>query len=108
MAIEGGSSGWKMGMDLLQEYIRMVAVKDLASFREKDEKTGQKVWKARVVPLGEGLVRWAEVFSYLHEVHFDGPVSVHSEYDRLKFEDLISQTKRDIEYLKEILKKTFP
>jgi len=104
MCVEGGLSGWKIGMDLLQEHIRMVAVKDFAWFREKDVKTGQMKWKARTVPLGEGLVPWFEVFSFLHKIGFNGPVSVHSEYD-LKFEELIRQTREDLNYLRNILMK---
>jgi len=105
MAVEGGLSGWKMGIDLLQEHIRMVAVKNLGWFQEKDEKTGQKRWKARTVPLSEGLVPWPEVFGYLHNVGFDGPVSVHSEYEHLNLEDLIRQTTEDLAYLKGILER---
>ncbi len=103
MAVEGGSSGWRIGMDLLQEHIKTVAVKDFAWFREVDEKTGQKRWRVRTVPLGDGLVPWSEVFSYLHKIGFDGPISVHSEYNQLNFEELIRQTKEDLKYLKDIL-----
>ena len=104
MAVEGGRSGWKMGMDLLQEHTKMVAVKDFGWFQERDEKTGKKIWRVHTVPLSDGLVPWPEVFMYLHQMGFDGPVSVHSEY-HMNFEDLIRQTKEDLKYLKDILEK---
>jgi len=105
MAVEGGLSGWKIGIDLLQEHIRMVAVKNLGWFQERDEKTGQKRWKTRTVPLSEGLVPWPEVLGYLHNIGFGGPVSVHSEYEHLNFENLIRQTREDLAYIKGILEK---
>ena len=102
MAVEGGLSGWNMGMDLLQEHIRMVAVKDFGWFHEKDE-TGKWRWSARILPLSEGLVPWAEVFTYLQKIGFDGPVSFHSEYHDVSLEELILQTKEDLRYAKQIL-----
>lgn len=104
MAVEGGLSGWKMGMDLLQEHIRMVAVKDFGWFQEKDE-TGEWNWKARILPLSEGLVPWTEVFTYLQKIDFDGPVSFHSEYHDVTLEELIRQTSEDLQYAKQILAK---
>jgi sugar phosphate isomerase/epimerase len=103
MAVEGGLSGWRMGMDLLQEHIRMVAVKDFAWFKDQNIKSGEKKWRVHLVPLSEGLVPWAEVFKYLHNIGFNGPVSIHSEYEHLNLEELIRQTKEDLKYLKGIL-----
>jgi len=105
MTVEGGLSGWKMGMDLLQEQIKMVAVKDFTWFHKKDEKTGQKKWWVQTIPLSEGLVPWPEVFQYLYKIGFNGPVSVHSEYDHYNSEQLLHQTREDLKYLKNILEK---
>jgi sugar phosphate isomerase/epimerase len=104
MAVEGGLAGWRMGMDLLQGAIRMVAVKDFGWFREMGSGPGQKGWRADIVPLSEGLVPWPEVFNHLHEIGFDGPVSIHSEYEHLPFDGLIRQTKEDLKYLRGVLK----
>jgi len=108
MAVEGGLSGWKMGMDMLQEHIKMMAVKNFGWFQERDDKTGQKKWRAHTVPLSEGIIPWPEVFQYLHKIGFDGPVSVHSEYEHLNFENLICQTREDLAYLKGVLERTPP
>ncbi len=104
MAVEGGLSGWKMGMDLLQGHIRMVAVKDFGWYQEKDEKTGQKRWTVQTVPLSEGLVPWPEVFTYLRKIGFDGPVSIHSEYPKVNLEELVRRTEKDLDYLRKVLK----
>jgi sugar phosphate isomerase/epimerase len=106
MAVEGGAAGWRIGMDMLQEKTRMVAVKDFGWFREGDVgQPDKKGWRADIVPLSAGLVPWAEVFQYLQRMAFDGPVSLHSEYDNLSFEDLIGQTRKDLSYVKDILKR---
>jgi len=105
MAVEGGLAGWKMGMDILKEYIRMVAVKDFGWFKVTDPKTGENRWMIRTVPLSEGLVPWAEVFTYLKQIGFHGPFSLHSEYRDVDFEGLINRTKADFQYMKEILNK---
>lgn len=87
-------------MDLLRENTRIVAVKDFGWFRD-----GHKGWRVEIVPLSEGLVPWVEVFQYLHTMGFDGPVSLHSEYEHLKLSELVHQTKSDLEYIRDILRK---
>jgi len=104
MAVEGGIAGWRIGMDLLQENTRMVAVKDFGWFREVD--AGKKGWRADIVPLSEGLVPWTEVFQYLRRMGFNGPISLHSEYEKLSFDELVRQTREDLQYVKDILKKS--
>lgn len=97
MTVEGGLAGWLIGLDALSDKIRMVAVKDFAWFKEGGS------WKAKVVPLGEGLVPWREVFSILKHIGFRGPVSLHSEYEDLTLTELIEQTRRDLKYVRNIL-----
>lgn len=106
MTAEGGISCWRQGIDLLQKYISMVAVKSFGWFKEVDESTGEAVWHAKLVPLKDGTVRWRQVFQCLKQIGFDGPVSVHSEYQGshswrdLTVEQLIEQTREDLAYLK--------
>jgi len=73
--VEGGEAGWKMGMHLLARRIVIVGVKD---FRwERREGQG---WRARDVPLGTGMVDHPQVFRWLSQWGFAGPVSLHVEY----------------------------
>jgi len=69
MIVEGGKSGWMMGIDLLRTYTQMVAVKD---FGWSQTEPGTKNWVARLVPLAEGMVPWPDVFSKLADAGFDG------------------------------------
>ncbi|MEM2088150.1 MAG: sugar phosphate isomerase/epimerase family protein [Thermoproteota archaeon] len=96
MAVEGGLAGWLMGMDILKTRIRIVSVKDYGWFKEGGE------WRAKTVPLGEGLVQWKTVFEILGEIGFKGSISIHSEYD-LPLGELVTQTRKDVQYLKSIL-----
>lgn len=105
MLSESGPSGWEMGIDLLSEYIRLVAVKNFRWLRVTDERTGKKRWEIRMFPLKEEVVPWPKFFGLLKKIDFDGPVSVHSEYERLNFEELIRQTKEDLKYLKWVLRE---
>jgi sugar phosphate isomerase/epimerase len=98
MVVEGGLAGWLMGMDILAGHIRMVAVKDFGWFKEGGR------WVVRVVPMGEGLVPWGKVFEILKHMGFKGPVSVHCEYKNMPLREIIEQARRDLVYIKEILK----
>ncbi len=104
MVLEGGRSGWRLGMDLLRDVIKMVAVKDFGW--EKDPKVAKR-WSLRHMPLDEGMVPWPEVFGYLKGVSFDGPVSFHSEYEDLSTAGIISQTAKDLAYVKAVLAKAW-
>ena len=53
----------------------MVAIKDFFW-----EKSGGK-WEMKMCPLGEGMVRWAEFFGMLAAARFQGPISMHAEYE---------------------------
>ncbi|MEM0024423.1 MAG: sugar phosphate isomerase/epimerase family protein [Thermofilaceae archaeon] len=99
MVVEGGLAGWLMGMDLLSDRITIVAVKDFGWFKT------EKGWVARVIPLGEGLVPWEEVFKILKSLGFEGPVSLHSEYEEVGLSEIAELTRRDAAYVKEILRR---
>lgn len=104
MTVEGGRSGWKIGMDAVGERIRMMALKDFGWFRS--EADGQVRWSEKLVPLSEGIVRWDEVFECLTQIEFDGVVSFHSEYQGghswrdLDTDGVIEQTREDYAYMR--------
>lgn len=106
-AVEGGSGGWRQGLELLSPWLRMVAVKD---FAWKAEPARPKVrWRDQQVPLRDGLVPWDELFRRLAELRFDGPVSLHSEYKGshswrdLSTPELIEQTADDLAFVRSLL-----
>ena len=109
MTVEGGVGAWKMGLDLLAGQIRVVAIKDFGWTTQDDPGLGKPAWLSKLVPLTEGVVRWPEVFWCLRELDFDGYLSVHSEYQGshsfkdMSTEEVIDQTRRDLEYLQEVI-----
>lgn len=108
LTVEGGLSGWKQTIDLLQKQVRLVAVKDFGWFRGESS-GGKASWAPRLVPLREGMVRWPEVLACLRQVGFEGVVSFHSEYQGahswkdLSVRELIEQTRDDLAYVRSIL-----
>lgn len=72
---EGGGAGWKIALNLVAPRIKMIAVKD--SYPEKTSKG----WRQKNCPLGEGAVDWKAYFQALRQANFQGPISLHIEYD---------------------------
>jgi len=106
-AVEGGNGGWRQGLELLAPHVRIVAIKDFAwnSVPGKPK----AVWHDVYVPLREGIVPWPEFFERLSKTSFDGPISIHSEYQGShSFHDMttaevIEQTAQDIAFVKAML-----
>ncbi|MFC1582765.1 sugar phosphate isomerase/epimerase family protein [Planctomycetota bacterium] len=68
---------WPMALDIVGPYLKIVAAKDFVY--EKEEGQPAKIgW----VPAGEGLLQWPELFRELIKRDFDGPVSIHGEFER--------------------------
>jgi L-ribulose-5-phosphate 3-epimerase len=101
--IEGGNHAWKLGLARVAPRLVMVAIKDFVW-----EKTGEG-WRTRWVPLGEGVVRWSEFFAMLRKIPFDGPISLHIEYDpggaskTARFENSLAAAERDLTFLRKQL-----
>lgn len=72
--IEGGTS-WELGMRLLSDRIRCIALKD-GKWHEPEPGRFTPV----SVPLGEGMVDWHRFVELLGETAFEGAVSIHYEY----------------------------
>ena len=103
MTLEGGRSGWKMGIDLLADYIQMVAVKDFAFVQQPANVFDKKAWKLAHLPLDTGVVQWPGVVECLRSIGFDGWASLHSEYPNLTTEQTLAQTAADVVYFKSLL-----
>ena len=66
-----------MALDMLGEYLKLVAVKSPQFVDWKDN--GITKWKSKWVPLREGLVDYPLIFQELSRVEFAGTISIHSE-----------------------------
>lgn len=74
--VEGGDAGWRLGTHLVSHRLRMLAAKDFYWDRRADGR-----WQIVDCPLGEGMVPWPAFFTEIARTGFDGPVTVHVEYD---------------------------
>ncbi len=109
--IEGGSSGWIMGLDLLRERTIMVAVKDFYWTSDGSGYAGGRRHKVMFCPLSDGNVPWPRVLQCLKESNFNGPISLHSEYQGghsfrdLSTSEVFTQTALDIDYFLPLLRE---
>ena len=99
-SIEGGSAGWKQGLDLLQERVVMLAVKDF-EWVETGGYAGGRRFHVQWCPLQNGNTAWPDVLGLLRGLNFSGPISLHSEYQGknswrdLSTNEVFEQTARD-------------
>ncbi|MPZ20998.1 MAG: TIM barrel protein [Luteitalea sp.] len=99
--IEGGRIGWQLAAALAMPRLRMIAVKDCVW--RKDEK-GR--WRDGHCPLGEGMVDWPAFCRMLAQADYQGPVSMHIEYDidgatpASRRDGMIEAARRDLAFVK--------
>ena len=109
MAIEGGLSGWEMGLDLVAPWITLVGVKNFRWIAAGRDGHGQKQFKVMYTPLADGQSPLPEFAARLKQLQYDGIFSLHSEYKgnesfrKLSTPGLLEQSTSDLNYLKTLL-----
>jgi sugar phosphate isomerase/epimerase len=104
---EGGVAAWKIATNLVMPRLKMVAVKD---FWWEKARTG---WAARNCPLGEGMVDWRYFVKALAEGGFQGPISLHLEYEvagensAAREKNILAALDRDLRLLKALLREGY-
>jgi len=73
--IAEGMENWRMGMELLGEYLAHVHVKNQIWRVDHIGPDGTFIWRCQAAPLREGIVNWREVLADLHAVGYDGWLS---------------------------------
>ena len=105
--VEGGDAGWRAVLDLVAPRLKMIAVKDF--FWEKTARG----WEQHHCPLGEGMVDWKTFFTTLVRAHFQGPVSLHLEYEipgatpTARRDNTLAAAARDLAFLKARLAEAY-
>lgn len=108
MTIEGGRSGWEMGLDLLAPWLALVGVKNFRWLPGERDGHGQQRWRWEYCPLADGMAPLPEFFQYLAVLKYDGVVSLHSEYKgstsfrKMSTPELLEQSRVDLAYLKSL------
>ncbi len=70
-----GLKSWKLGLKLLQPYIKTLDLKDFIYAKTA------KGWAVENVPVGEGAVDFKDYFDAISELKIDAPSTLHAEYD---------------------------
>jgi L-ribulose-5-phosphate 3-epimerase len=105
---EGGSAGWRIAFNLAAPRIFMIAIKDFVW-----AKSVPGGWQQKMVPLGEGMVDWPAYFKLLAQLNYQGPISLHVEYEipgataRERLENTIAAVKRDFAFLKAGIRQAY-
>lgn len=92
---------YRVGLAVVKDYLSLVALKD--AIYTKGEEDGELVDKPKFVPLGKGLVPWKKFFTLLSDTGYDGPLSIHGEYEvEKKIRD--KWVKEDLEFIHGVLR----
>ena len=78
-AVEGGNGGWRQSLELLAPHIRLVADQGLRLEVRARQAQGRLARRSRS-RCATGIVPWPEFFDGSRSAQFDGPISLHSEY----------------------------
>jgi len=109
-AMVEGANTWVLGMRLIADHIRTLAVKDF-TWRTVNGKP-----EAVTVPLGEGMVDWDTFFTMIKELNITGPITLHVEYPLLENgeeklplirqqEIIVKKLSKDVDFLNGYLDK---
>ena len=84
---------------VVRPYLSVVAVKDM--LLERARKEGHGSVRRSVVEAGRGMVDWTAVFAELKRIDFDGPVSVHCEF-QAEANDLLAAIQREVAFFRRL------
>jgi L-ribulose-5-phosphate 3-epimerase len=109
-AMVEGANTWFIGMRLIAQHIRTLAIKDF-TWKVVNGKP-----QAVTVPMGEGMVDWNLFFKTVKELNIKGPLTIHVEYPLLEKgeeklslskqqEIIVPKLKKDSEFLNSFMKK---
>ena len=110
MTVEGGLSGWEMGLDLVAPWVSLVGIKNFQWKPNGRDEHGQARFRTVYVPLADGQAPLPKFVARLKELKYDGTVSLHSEYKggssfrSLTSVELLDQSAVDLKYFKRIVK----
>ena len=87
-----------MALDIVRDYLAVMSFKDLIRVPQKQE--GRKSWGVDVVRIGTGFGDWGTVLKTLRSMHFEGPISMHSEYGGEPVDTVIDLARTDMRFIK--------
>jgi sugar phosphate isomerase/epimerase len=97
--VHEGFENYKMGLELLGEYLAYVHIKNAVWQKSEASEKGSDIWKPVWAPFRKGYANLEKLFSVLRELGYDGYLSVE---DFTNEEDTLTKLKNNLEYLKSI------
>lgn len=88
-----------MVCSILGEYMKIVGIKEVVKAWKDD---GSRSIQYKHLPMGEGVLETETIFNHLRKIDFDGPVSIHVEYEGSQ-QELIEGGRRDAIILRRIM-----
>ena len=98
--VSEGMENWRLGLEILGDYLAYVHCKNTAWFFKKEEQKKQWYWEW--VGLDEGIVNWKEVINILKQKGYDGYLS-NEDFREIPASQKL---KENLNYLKNIVEKT--
>ncbi len=90
--VEGGYA-WSTHARLMEPFLSSVYVKDFTWQK------GANGWRAQWCPIGQGMIQ-RTFFNWLKSTHFNGPVSVHFEYEFGRGDERLQAMRKDVATLR--------
>ena len=87
-AVVEGAQSWPLGMELLKDHIKCMAIKDFI-WSQQDGR-----WRIKNVPVGEGMVDFGEYFKLVKAYQITGPISLHIEYPLYPDKNISTEDKK--------------
>lgn len=97
MAVEG--EAFDVGVAMVANHLSMIGAKDV--LQERVEKDGHGSTKTTWVKAGEGMVDWTTILEELTRLKFDGPLSVHCEFE-VPAADFLEAVRLEVAFFKDL------
>ena len=97
--VEGAGGSWFVALRMALPRIKMVSVRDFTW-----NKDASGAWKPQACPLGEGIVDWPRIFAALGRAKFNGPVSIHIDYQP---KDELAAISRDLDFVRKQIRAAY-
>ncbi|NLU53356.1 MAG: sugar phosphate isomerase/epimerase [Clostridiaceae bacterium] len=98
--VHEGFENYKLGLELLGEYLAYVHVKNAAWVKKETTKNGSDIYQPVSVPLTKGFANLEKLMAVLHELGYDGYISVE---DFSNEEDTLTKLRNNLAYLKKLI-----
>lgn len=106
-----GAFSWPVDLQLIHKFVHTTVIRDFKWEKNKN------VWEATQVPLGEGMVNFKKYFSLVKKYEITGPICLMCDYDIAGAEHgstkltgspeiVFNAMKKDLGYIKQLLKET--